>query len=71
MNLEQIIKGFETITTLDENGNAKYTYTSESGKVTVIDVPADVINNFEEIFNNPTILNELTEIINKLGECFI
>ncbi|SMG07620.1 hypothetical protein, partial [Sphingobacterium psychroaquaticum] len=67
LNLEQIIKGFETITTLDENGNAKYTYTSESGKVTVIDVPADVINNFEEIFNNPTILNELTEIINKLG----
>ncbi|MCP1997473.1 hypothetical protein, partial [Flavobacterium sp. HSC-61S13] len=54
-----VAAGAETITTLINNGKGKYTYTSEDKTVTVIDVPADVINNFEEIIKNKTVLEQL------------
>src|SRR5690606_41487039 len=41
----------ETVTTLVNNNDGTYTYTSEDGTVTVVDVPASVINQFEEIVN--------------------
>lgn len=47
--------------------NGTYTYVSEDNTITVIDVPGDVINNFEEIIKNQTVLNELTQIINEVG----
>src|SRR5690606_41787497 len=40
-----------TVTTLVNNNDGTYTYTSEDGTVTVVDVPASVINQFEEIVN--------------------
>src|SRR5690606_1031434 len=43
-------------TTLVNNGDGTYTYTSEDGTVTVVDVPATVVENFENIYNQ--IVNE-------------
>src|SRR5690606_24556191 len=51
----------ETVTTLVNNGDGTYTYTNEAGATVTIDVPADVINNFEEIVNNTEVLNQLVE----------
>ena len=59
INFEQIVKANETVTTLVNNENGTYTYTSENGTVTTINVPADVVNNFEEIISNQTVLNQL------------
>ncbi|MBF4467758.1 hypothetical protein IRZ99_21105, partial [Flavobacterium sp. LC2016-12] len=55
----------ETVTTLDKNAanNGQYTYTSENATTTTIDVVGDVINNSSTIFNNPTFVTELTNII--------
>lgn len=51
------------ITTLVNNNNGTYTYTSEDGTVTVINVVADVINNFQQIVDNSTVNNILKQII--------
>ncbi|MBW3519933.1 hypothetical protein KO524_12275, partial [Flavobacterium sp. NKUCC04_CG] len=53
------INAADIITTLISNSNATYVYTSEDGTQTTIDVPADVINNFEEILNDNTVLQQL------------
>ena len=42
----------ETVTTLVDNGDGTYTYTSEDGTVTTVDVPADIVNQFEDIVNS-------------------
>src|SRR5690554_5878578 len=47
--IESIVQGNETITTLVDNNDGTYTYTSEDGTITVIDIPASILNNFEEI----------------------
>src|SRR5699024_11867240 len=49
--IESIVQSNETITTLVES-NGIYTYTSEDGTVTVIDIPASVVENFETIVND-------------------
>ncbi|MCX2679831.1 hypothetical protein OOZ15_07775, partial [Galbibacter sp. EGI 63066] len=49
--LEQLVAGNETVTTLVDNGDGTYDYTSEDGTVTTVDVPASVVNQFEEILN--------------------
>src|SRR5690554_1279046 len=53
---EEIVQANETVTTFVDNGDGTYTYTSEDGTVTTVDVPADVVNQFEDIYNN--IVNE-------------
>src|SRR5690606_27912528 len=40
------------VTTLVNNGDGTYTYTSEDGTITNVDVPADIVNQFDNIVNN-------------------
>src|SRR5690606_13185044 len=61
INFEELVQANETVTTLVNNGDRTYTYTNEAGATVTIDVPADVINNFEEIVNNTEVLNQLVE----------
>src|SRR5690606_32302166 len=61
IDLQGIVKANETVTTLMNNGDGTYTYTAEDGTVTTIDVPADVISNFETIMGDENVLNELIE----------
>ena len=56
INMQDIVQANETVTTLVDNTNGTYTYTSENGTITNIDVPTSVVNQFEEIYNN--IVNE-------------
>src|SRR5690606_15110629 len=49
--IQHLVETNETVTTLGNNNDGTYTYTSEDGTVTVVDVPASVINQFEEIVN--------------------
>ncbi|QQU01181.1 beta strand repeat-containing protein [Myroides odoratus] len=51
------------VTTLESNGQGKYTYTSEDNTQTVIDVTADVINNINVIINQEEVINEIVESI--------
>src|SRR5690606_8409956 len=39
----------ETVTTLVNNNDGTYTYTSEDGTVTTVDVPSDIVNQFGNI----------------------
>src|SRR5690606_5440090 len=59
ISFEDIVQANETVTTLVNNNDGTYTYTNEAGATVTIDVPADVINNFEEIISNTNVLNEL------------
>ncbi|SKB95720.1 hypothetical protein SAMN05660226_03986, partial [Parapedobacter luteus] len=59
--IQHLVEANETVTTLVNNNDGTYTYTNEAGDAVTIDVPADVISNFEEIINNETVLNELIE----------
>src|SRR5690606_40355980 len=61
IRFEALVQANETVTTLVNNGDGTYTYTNEAGVTVKIDVPADVINNFEEIVNNTEVLNQLVE----------
>src|SRR5690606_28145529 len=61
ISFEDIVQANETVTTLVNNNDGTYTYTNEAGATVTIDVPADVINNFEEIISNTNVLNELIE----------
>ncbi len=67
INIEQLVKANETVTTLVSHNNGTYTYTSEDGTVTTINVPADVINQFEEIITNETVQNEIINLIRNIG----
>jgi len=58
--IETIVKANETVTTLVDNNDGTYTYTSEDGTITNIDVPAAVVNQFESIYND--IVNEAITI---------
>jgi hypothetical protein len=57
------IEQLNILTTLvkDASGNGKYTYTNESNTPVVIDVQADMINNFETVINN----KDVQEVLNK------
>ncbi|TJZ53161.1 hypothetical protein FAZ15_17530, partial [Sphingobacterium olei] len=61
ISFEEIVQANETVTTLVNNNDGTYTYTNEAGATVTIDVPADVINNFEEIVTNTEVLNQLIE----------
>src|SRR5690606_23191177 len=49
INLADIVKANETTTTLVNNNDGTYTYTSEDGTVTTVDVPSDIVNQFGNI----------------------
>src|SRR5690606_30995848 len=49
--IQHLVETNETVTTLVDNEDGTYTYTSEDGTKTTVDVPASVINQFEEIVN--------------------
>ena len=55
-------------TTLVPGTDGTYVFTNEAGDTVTIDIPADVINNFEEIINNGDVLNE---IIEQLGDTVV
>src|SRR5690606_39254825 len=56
--IENIVKENETVTTLVDNTDGTYTYTSEDGTITIVDVPASVVNQFEDIVNSgPVTIN--------------
>ena len=67
INIDQLVKAHETITTLVDNKNGTYTYTSENGKTTLINVPADVINNFQTIANDNTVKQIIENIVKNTG----
>jgi hypothetical protein len=66
INLDQLVKANETVTTLLANTDGTYTYTSENGTETIIDIPASVANNFETIVNNNP--EKVKEIIEKVAK---
>src|SRR5690606_6914074 len=51
-NFEEIVQANETVTELVNNNDGTYTYTSEDGTETIVDVPADIVNQFENIVND-------------------
>ncbi|SFJ87900.1 hypothetical protein, partial [Myroides guanonis] len=61
INFKDVVKANETITKLVNNNNGTYTYTNEAGDAVTIDVPADVINNFEDIITNTDVLKQLVK----------
>ena len=66
INLDQLVKANETVTTLLANTDGTYTYKSENGTETIIDIPASVANNFETIVNNnPEKVKEIIEQVAK------
>src|SRR5690606_40465024 len=50
--IQHIVETNETVTTLVDNNDGTYTYTSEDGTVTTVDVPADIVNQFDTIVNS-------------------
>ncbi|EHQ44217.1 collagen triple helix repeat-containing protein, partial [Myroides odoratus DSM 2801] len=66
INLDQLVKANETVTTLLANTDGTYTYKSENGTETIIDIPASVANNFETIVNNNP--EKVKEIIEKVAK---
>ncbi|MBB1140975.1 hypothetical protein, partial [Myroides sp. WP-1] len=67
IDLSQIVKSLETLTTLVNNGDGTYTYTSENGTKTIVNVPQDVIDQFEKIINNETVKNKILELLTVVG----
>ncbi|RXM41545.1 hypothetical protein BOW57_20615, partial [Flavobacterium sp. YO64] len=66
VNINEIVKGNETITTLTNNNDGTYTYLNETGENPVtINVVGDVANNFESIINNPAVTNVLNNFVTK------
>jgi hypothetical protein len=58
INFEEIVKANETLTTLVDNGDGTYTYTSEDETKTTVNIPASIVNNFEEIITSgPVVVN--------------
>ena len=56
INFEDIVQANETVTTIVKNTDGTYTYTNEADATFVIDVPASVVEQFENIYNQ--IVNE-------------
>src|SRR5690606_29173421 len=50
--IADIVQANETVTTLVNNNDGTYTYTSEDGTVTTVDVPSDIVNQFGNIVND-------------------
>jgi len=65
------ITTYQTTSTLVNNGDGTYTYTDENNTVTIIDVPADVINNATQIFSSTQVINEITNILENNSDTFV
>ncbi|AWG25778.1 hypothetical protein [Flavobacterium kingsejongi] len=63
VNMEQIVRANQTVTTLVNNNNGTYTYTNEAGVTALINVPADVAANFQTIINNPGVQQILNSYV--------
>ncbi|MBW3519997.1 hypothetical protein, partial [Flavobacterium sp. NKUCC04_CG] len=63
LDLSQLIKSHETLTTLTNNGDGSYTYKNEKGVDVVIDVPGSVSSQFEQIIQNPTVREVLNQYL--------
>lgn len=57
------LKDLNVITTLTNNKNGSYTYTSENNTSTIIKVIDDVQEYFQQIVNNPNVKNILESIV--------
>ena len=51
------------LSTLIHKGKGIYQYTNEAGGSTLIDIPQDVINNFEEIITNEAVINQINSAL--------
>ncbi|MBL7867440.1 MAG: hypothetical protein JNM71_05435, partial [Flavobacterium lindanitolerans] len=58
-NVRIALSDLQKITTLVNNNDGTYTYTNEAGTQVTIDVPADVVSNFNDIITNTSVLNQL------------
>ncbi|MDR0872285.1 MAG: hypothetical protein LBN27_02305, partial [Prevotellaceae bacterium] len=58
-SITNVIKQDETVTTLDNNSDGTYTYTSEDGTVTKIDVVSDIYNYGDTLLSNTTFIENL------------
>ncbi|MCP1996492.1 hypothetical protein L1275_002284, partial [Flavobacterium sp. HSC-61S13] len=52
IDITDIVKAAETTTTLVNNADGTYTYTNEKASTTVIDIPASLVNNTNQEFND-------------------
>ncbi|NGX83900.1 hypothetical protein G3A46_06205, partial [Aequorivita sp. KMM 9714] len=68
IDLEIIIKNFETVTTLTDNGDGTYTYINEAGDTITVDVVGDVVTNIQ---NQGDIYNEIISIITANSDIFV
>lgn len=62
-HIEIPLSDLNIVTTFVNNNNATYSYTSENGTVTIIDVVKDVQYNFQEIVNYSSVVNILENIV--------
>ncbi|MHC0443491.1 hypothetical protein ACWA1B_22405, partial [Flavobacterium sp. 3-210] len=63
IQLVDLVGASETVTTLANNNNGTYLYTSEDKTPTTIDVVGDVVNNASTVVNSPNFVTELTNVI--------
>lgn len=67
LDFQQIVTANQTITSLIKGVDGSYLYTAEDGKTTLIDVPADVIENFQQIMSDSNVQKELTLLIKQVA----
>ncbi|WP_240458456.1 hypothetical protein, partial [Sphingobacterium luzhongxinii] len=67
IDFKQVVKVNETVTMLTPLGQGKYEYISENGTKTTINVPSDVIQNFETIVKEENVNNAITNLIKNVG----
>ena len=65
INISDLVKLSETVTTLTNNGSGSYTYKNEAGTQVGINVVNDVANNFQTIVNNPAVTEVIKNIVKK------
>ncbi|MCC9019555.1 hypothetical protein [Flavobacterium lipolyticum] len=63
VNLAQLIKTNETVTTLVRVSDGKYTYTNEKGALVTIDIANDISGTATTIFKNPEVIKELETVV--------
>ncbi len=62
-----VVKANETVTTLVAGADGTYTYKSEDGTETIINIPNSVITQFENIIKDETVKNEITKLLGNSG----
>src|SRR5690554_5127577 len=68
VDLEVIIKNYETVTTLVDNGDGTYVFTNENGDTITVNVVGDVVTNIQ---NQGAIYNEIINILNAESDIFV